>query len=360
MLVANKDKVLSVETIGFSNFTTKQPMPVDAVFGIASMTKPITATALMMLVDEGKVNVDDPVAKYIPEFADVKIGNTIKDGDSEKLELTKPKQVMRVRHLLTMTSGMGNSGADLYRRLESDPEPGHQTVGVWAREWARLPLAAEPGTKFMYIASNWTAAARIVEVASGMTFTEFLDRRLFDPLGMKDTTFFPDQGQLSRKPMFFSGVREAQRQKEQEEKLKSRVADAGTRTPTIIRAPSKAFLSLFPRADTGLVSTAADIGKFCQMFLNGGSLNGHRFLKKATVKKMLSRQTGTLKQSYGFGWWVHDDINRSSHGGATGGRMTIDKKYHVATVWMVDQPLRPEEAVKAFENAAVRLYGQPK
>jgi CubicO group peptidase (beta-lactamase class C family) len=157
--------------------------------------------------------------------------------------------------------------------------------------------------------------------------------------------------------MFFSGVREAQRRKEGEEKFKKMLAEAATRPPVRITGPSQAFLSSFPRADTGLVSTAADIGQFCRMILNGGSLNGLRFLKKATVERMLRKQTGTLKQTYGFGWWVHDDIHRSSHGGATGGRMTIDKKYHVATVWMVLQPLRPEEAVKAFEDAAVRLYG---
>ena len=149
----------------------------DTIFWIASMTKPITATAVLMLQDEGKLSVDDPVEKYLPEFKDLKTA----DG--------KPARVT-IRHLLTHTSGMGEISADEARAITN-------LAGLIPLYVAK-PVKFEPGTKWVYCQSGINTAARIVEVVSGMSFDEFVERRLFGPLGMKDTTFYLTEEQLPR------------------------------------------------------------------------------------------------------------------------------------------------------------------
>src|SRR5256885_8638517 len=168
-VVVKEDKVLHLECTGYADVAAKRPMTPDTLFWIASMTKPITGTAIVMLQDEGKLNVADPVAKYLPGFADLKTPS----GKPANLTITQ---------ILTHTSGLGEaSGPDAQKA---------KTLADLVPLWLAAPMQYEPGEKWKYTQSGINAAARIVEVVSGMTFDAFLQKRLFDPLGMKHTTFY--------------------------------------------------------------------------------------------------------------------------------------------------------------------------
>ena len=184
-LVADKDKVLSVEAVGFADVAAKKPMTPDALFWIASQSKPITATALMMLVDDGKVRLDDPVEKYLPEFKGVWLAA---ERDNEHVLLKHPKRPVTLRDLLRHTSGMPFASA--LERPTLDMLPLRVAVG----SYALTPLQYEPGSKYQYSNAGINTAGRIIEVVSGIPYEEFLQKRLFDPLGMRDTTFLARRG----------------------------------------------------------------------------------------------------------------------------------------------------------------------
>src|ERR1017187_1751561 len=174
-LVANGEKVLSLEAIGFADVAAGKPMRSDALFWIASQSKPMTATALMMLVDEGKVNLDDPVTKFLPEFNDQWLAV---ERDSDHVLLKRPKHRVTVRHVLSHTSGMAFKSAmeqptlDLLRLRDA------------VRSYAMMPLQFEPGTQYQYSNAGINTAGRIIEVVSGMPYEAFMEQRLFEPLGM--------------------------------------------------------------------------------------------------------------------------------------------------------------------------------
>ena len=167
----------------------KKPMRTDCLFWIASQSKPITAAALMMLVDEGKVKLDDPVEKYLPEFKGQMV---VAERDKEHVLLKKPKHPITVRNVLSHTSGLPFTSPIEKPTLDLFPLEGR------VRSYAMLPLDFEPGSKYMYSNAGINTAGRIIEVVSGMPYEKFLDKRLFKPLGMKDTTFWPSGEQLKR------------------------------------------------------------------------------------------------------------------------------------------------------------------
>ena len=176
-LVATRDRILHLEATGKADIGEGKPMRSDAIFWVASMTKPVTATAVLMLQEEGKLSVDDPVEKYLPEFQKLRTA----DG--------KPARVT-IRHLLTHTSGMGE--------ISSDEARGIKNLSGLIPLYVGKAVLYEPGTKWVYCQSGINSAARVVEVASGASFDEFVERRLFEPLGMKDTTFYLSEKQLPR------------------------------------------------------------------------------------------------------------------------------------------------------------------
>ncbi len=176
-VVVGKDKVLHLECTGFADVAPKKPMTADTLFWIASMTKPITGTAILMLQDEGKLNVTDPVAKYLPEFAKL----LTPSGKPANLTLAQ---------ILTHTSGLGEA--------RGPEEPKAKTLADLVPLWLAAPMQYEPGAKWQYTQSGINAAGRIVEVVSGMSFDAFLQRRLFDPLGMTNTTFYLTDDQRVR------------------------------------------------------------------------------------------------------------------------------------------------------------------
>ena len=173
-VVATKDKIIDCEAVGWANIETKEAMRPDSLFWIASMTKPVTAVALLMLQDEGKLNVSDPVAKYIPEFA------SLKTPSGKPANLT-------IAQMMTHTSGLGEANKDAAAKA--------RTLAELVPLFLAAPMQYEPGSRWQYTQSGINTTARIIEIASGMPFDVFVQKRIFDPLGMNDTTFYP-----ARKP----------------------------------------------------------------------------------------------------------------------------------------------------------------
>jgi CubicO group peptidase (beta-lactamase class C family) len=336
-LVADKDKVLSLEAVGFEDIAAKKPMKTDSVFWIASMSKPITGAALMILVDEGKVNVDDPVEKYLPEFRGQMVAVTQEDGVKA---LKPPKHPITVRNVLSHTSGL--PFASPVEKPTLDRLPLREAV----LSYAQTPLNSEPDTRYQYSNAGINTAGRIIEVVSGMPYEQFLDERFFKPLGMKDTTFWPNEEQVSR---LAKSYRPNAAKNDLEEfkigQLQYPLSDRGNR---------------YPMPAGGYFSTAADVGRFCQMLLNGGTLDGKRYLSEAAVKQMTSKQTGdALKDGYGFGFSVSPTT--FGHGGAHATNMTVDTQRGLVTVWMVQHGGYPNDggnAQGAFNKAAIAAFGK--
>ena len=335
-LVASKDKVLAVETVGFADIAAQKPMTPGTLFWIASQTKAMTASALMILVDESKVNVDDPVEKYLPEFRGQMVAI---EQDAEHALLRKPAHPITVREVLDHTSGLP------FKSPLEEPTLDGLPLRVAVRSYGTVPLKFEPGTKWDYSNAGINTAGRIIEVISGMSYEDFLQKRLCDPLGMKDTTFWPTDDQVKRLAKSY----------------KPNAAKTGleeTRVDQLIY-PLTDRARRFPMPAGGLFSTASDVARYCQMLLNGGTLEGHRILSEAAVKQMTTKQTAaTVEHSYGFG--LDTGGGNFGHGGAFATNMEINPRRNLITIWMVQHAGFPGDGGKAhgaFKQAADRLYG---
>jgi CubicO group peptidase (beta-lactamase class C family) len=345
-VVVSKDKVLHVGTTGLADVEAKRPMKEDTVFWIASMTKPVTAVAVMMLYDEGKLKPSDLVSKYIPEFADLKTPS----GKAANLTIT---------HILTHTSGLGEAFGEEARKAK--------TLKELVPFWVAKPTAFEPGEKWAYCQSGINAAGRIVEVVSGMSFDEFLQKRLFDPLDMKDTTFYPSDEQRKRMVTAFA-------KKEGKLEAVPPRADFGAKDRP-------------PQGNGGLFSTAPDYARFCQMLLNGGSLGGKRYLSAEALKFINTPQSGEIPTGFfqndtwgnrgkNYGWGLgtcvlkepHEGVaevlspGSFGHGGAWGTQAWVDPKKGVAYVLMVQRSNFPNsdasDVRRAFQKAASEAVGK--
>jgi CubicO group peptidase (beta-lactamase class C family) len=336
VLVADKDRVLAVEAIGFADIAANSLMGIEALFWIASQSKPITAAALMMLVDEGKVRLDDPVEKYLPEFRDLWL---VEEQDEKVRLLKRPKQRITVRHILSHTSGLP------FRSALEQPTLDLLPLRVAAGSYAMTPLLFEPGSRYQYSNAGINTAGRIIEVVSGMPYEEFLQKRLFTPLGMKDTTFRPDAGQLRR-------LAKAYRPGPGKKGL--------VETPIGQLKYPLSDRSRQPMPAGGLFSTAADLGRFCRMVLSGGSFEGKRYLSEAAVKEMTSKQTGPgVPQGYGLGWATGG--GGFGHGGAYATDLWIDAKRGLITVFLVQHAGFPGDGARslaAFRKAAEEGFGR--
>jgi CubicO group peptidase (beta-lactamase class C family) len=337
-LVADKEKVLSLDVLGFADVAAKKPLRPDALFWIASQSKPITAAALMILVDEGKVKIEDPVEKYLPEFKDVWLAV---EQDKEHVLLKKPKQPITVRHILSHTSGMP------FRSAMEQPTLDQLSLRNAVRSYVMTPLQTEPGSKYQYSNAGINTAGRIIEVVSNMPYEDFLDKRLFGPLGMKDTTFWPNEEQLTRLAKAYKPNAD-----------KTGLAET---TITQLTYPLN-DRKRRPMPAGGLFSTAADVGRFCQMVLGGGVFQGKRYLSEAAVAQMTSKQTGdALKEGYGLGWST--GAGSYGHGGAFATNMSIDAKRGLITVFLVQHNGFPGEGGKsqaAFRKAVDEQFGAGK
>ncbi|MFT5677318.1 MAG: CubicO group peptidase (beta-lactamase class C family) [Paraglaciecola sp.] len=367
-MIARNGKVVYSETYGLSDRESSKEMSEDALFRIYSMSKPITSVALMMLYEEGKFFLNDPVAKYIPELANLELavstadGTTsiISDGTTSKTvgagdvtkegQTRKPKRQPTIRDLMRHTAGLtygffGNTEVDkLYRKngVMGDPKA---DLKDFVTKLGKIPLQYEPGSKWHYSVSV-DVQGRLVEVLSGMRFSEFLQKRIFEPLDMEDTFFRVPKKKLDRLAQIYSP------------KGTGQGTDAflnGAKSTELVVSPPRTNLSylessVFESGGGGLVSSAMDYLKFSQMMLNGGQLNGVRILSPKTVEIMTTNHLGDLSVGsnagigFGLGFGVALDQGEIgeigsegtySWGGAAGTKFWIDPVEKLIGIFMV-------------------------
>ena len=342
--VVGRNDLLHLDAAGFADVAAKRPMRPDTLFWIASMTKPVTGAAVLILQDDGKLDVGDPVSKYLPEFA------ALKSPSGKPANLT-------ITQILTHTSGLGEASGPAAQQAK--------TLADLVPIWLAAPMQYEPGERWKYTQSGINAAARIVEVVSGVSFDAFVQKRLLDPLGMADTTFYLTDAQRSRVATGYAKNKET-----------------GALEPA---APRREFGSRDrpPQGHAGLFSTAPDYARFARMLLNGGVLDGRRYLSSGAMKLLASPQTRNLPTGFfqgetsgnrgsNYGWGIGTCVLRAphegaaamlspgtfGHGGAWGTQAWIDPVKGVAYVLMVqrsDFPNSDASVVRqAFQEAAAR------
>jgi CubicO group peptidase (beta-lactamase class C family) len=324
-LVGRRGVTGCLDAVGWQDVENKVPMKPDTLFRIASMTKPITAIAVMMLEDEGKLSVDDAVEKHLPEFKGQML---VKEKSGEAVTLVKSPRPITLKDLLTHTSGLPAPPpglGDLYRSR-------HKTLAEAVLVYSQRPLDFAPGSRWSYCNTGIDTLGRVVEVASGKPFEAFLDERLFKPLGMKDTFFYPTAETLARTAVVY---------KKDGEKI--------ARSDNFLGDPVN---GKFPLPAGGLYSTAADIARVCRLMLARGAWEGRRILSEASVEKMTRNHTGDLKAGFtpgivmGLGWQIvgtPEGVTATlspgtyGHGGAFGTQYWIDPARQLYVILMVQR-----------------------
>lgn len=276
VMVLRKGKIAYYEAFGYRDREKNVPMTRDSIFRIASMTKPFTALAIMMLAEEGKIQLPLPVSQYLPEFKDLKVGVEKKDPATGKAELVldAASREMTVQDLLRHTSGLTYSSGpfgkslvkDLYSELKLYVMP--PTNAELVTKLSQLPLQFHPGTTWEY-SMSYDVLARIVEVISGVEFDTFVAERIVKPLKLTDTAFWAEGAERQAR------IAEPQ------------INPATGQRPPILNVTKK---PIWFAGGSGLVSTAHDYARFCLMFLNGGVLDGVRLVSRKTVDQMTSNQ----------------------------------------------------------------------
>jgi CubicO group peptidase (beta-lactamase class C family) len=346
-VVAAKDKLLALDTIGLADVAKRKPMESNTLFWIASMTKPLTAVSILMLQDEGKLKVSDPVEKFIPEFA------ALKTPAGQPAHIT-------IEQILTHTSGLGEGDTATIKSAH--------TLADLIPIYLASPMLYEPGDHWRYTQSGINTAARIVEVTSGLSFDAFVSKRILKPLGMKNTTFYPNKKQRSHLATPY--IKDKQ-------------------TGTLTAAPYANFGNKGqpPFGNGGLFSTGPDYARFCQMLLNGGTFRGKHYLSPAAFEQLTTVHTGELKTGFlqtaeygnrgmNYGWGIGVDILKTphpgvaemlspgtfGHGGAWGTQAWIDPVRGLAYILMVQRPGVNGDGSKlrqAFQQAASDAFPQP-
>ncbi|OUW77307.1 MAG: hypothetical protein CBD74_12405 [Saprospirales bacterium TMED214] len=328
-LVAHGGKVVHLGAVGLADIEANKQMQSFGMFSIASMTKPVTATAVMILQDEGKLSVDDKISKYLPEFKNVKL----KDGSDPEREIT-------IRDAITHTSGL--AGNQVFASSLKDS----------VAQLAKKPLSFQPGKKWQY-SPGLNVAGRIVEIVAEKPFEVFVQERIFAPLKMNNTTFFPNEKQQPR----IAGLYRLDEKKALAE-VDNRIVD-----PSRVKSPNPSG---------GLFSTARDMYRFYQMILSGGQLRkGDRIVSREAVKQMTSPQTGELITGFtpgncwGLGWCivrqpqgVTEALSSGTygHGGAFGTQGWVDPETKTIYVLMIQRTDLPNsdasEIRKIFHKSA--------
>ena len=334
-LVANKDRILAVDAVGYANLARKRRMTPDSLFWIASITKPITGAAFMMLVDEGKVRVGDPVEKHLPEFADLRV---VAKRTKSRTVLVRPIRKVSLRDILSHMSGMPMTSPLEKPTLDLLP------LTVAARSYAMTPLESHPGRRYSYSNCGINTVGRVMETVSGVPYEEFLARRLLKPLGMKDTAFVPTRAQLARLA-----------DPHQPNPTKTRLVE--TRIPQFKYPLDDPSRHGFPGG--GLFCTARDLARFAQMILRGGVFGGKRYLSRAAIRQMTRRHTPPhIENGYGLGWLVEKDV--FGHGGSLGSKMMIHPKRDLITIFLFQHSGCLGDGANAYETfkkVALDTYG---
>lgn len=312
--VVTLDRTLHLESTGHADLASNRLMTPDTLFWIASMTKPVTGVAIMMLQDEGKLKLTDPVANYIPEFAG------LKSPSGQPANLT-------IIQILTHTSGLGEASGPAAQSAS--------TLADLVPVWLAAKMQFEPGAQWKYCQSGINLAGRIVEVVSGLSFNAFLQQRLFDPLGMTDTTFYPTKAQRARLATAYAKNK-----------------DAG-----LVPVPPRAGFGAPehpPQGNGGLFSTPQDYARFCQLLLGQGTVGSQRLLSPAAVKSLASIHTGEIptgffqteqwgKRGANYGWGVGTCILRTPHPGH--GEMLSPGSYGHGGAWGTQAWIDPVKGV---------------
>jgi CubicO group peptidase (beta-lactamase class C family) len=352
--VARRGKIVYQKSVGWRDWERKVAMSNDAIFRMYSMTKPIVSVAAMMLVEEGRLSLDEPVWKYIPEFRDMRVAVDSSDpaGGTSQLVTVPAKRDITVHDLLRHTSGLtygvlGTMTPVKQAYIDAEIFSQHWVLADWARAIAKLPLAFEPGTTFEYSHST-DVLGRVIEVASGQTLDVFLNERILGPLGMKDTAWEVAPDKVDRlaqpRPDVYTG-----------------------QTPKMLDLTAKAT---FFAGGHGLVSTASDYIRFCQMMVNGGTLDGVRILGPKTVAFMASNHLHAgispgpnyipgPGYGFGLGFAVRLETGQSDWpatvgeyfwAGAGGTYFWIDPKEQLVAVLLSQEPTRRQHYRVLFRD----------
>jgi CubicO group peptidase (beta-lactamase class C family) len=349
-LVGTRDRVVSLVAVGRRDIAANLPMLPDTLFRIASMTKPVTAIAVMMLADAGKLSVDDPVEKHLPEFRG-QMMVTAREGGT--IMLKKPARPITLRDVLTHTSGLPGS-----------PPPGLADPGTrpafslaeGVAAFSQRPLDFEPGRKWAYSNTGFDTLGRVVEVVSGQSYESFLEGRIIGPLGMADTTFDPSPVQLRRSAVAYERV------------------DGELRPVSASKVgPSPGARYSIPAG--GLYATAPDLAKLYQMMLRRGTVDGQRLLSESSVDAMTRLQTGDLAagftdgMGFGLGWGVVRtptgiiamlSPGSYGHGGGIGTQAWIDPKRGRFAILMIQRAgLRNADASEIRQELQRIAFGEP-
>jgi CubicO group peptidase (beta-lactamase class C family) len=345
-LVARHGSIASLEAVGYTDLDHKKPMRTDAIFQIHSMTKPVTATGIMLLMEEGKLALTDPVEKHLPEFRGMWLIESQEAGKTRALR--RPARPITIRDVLTHTSGMS-----------LNPPPGigelhgalHKTLAEAVSFFSQQPLEFEPGSKWQYSNTGLATAGRIIEVLSGMPYEKFLEARIFQPLGMKDSYIYPPPEKYDRIPSAYL--------------LKDGKPEKYFSDPLGEGAMKYRKGAKYPLPEGGIYTTASDIAAFYQMMLSGGTYNGVRLLSRATVDVMTAIHTGDLRTNgpgmgYGLGWAVVRDgagaqpltpVGTFGHGGRYGTYGFVDPKNDLIGVFMIQREGGSDERIAFMELA---------
>ena len=345
-LVIRKGRIAHLEAHGLMDVDMKKPMAKDSIFRIWSMSKPIAGTAILMLMEEGKVRLNDPVSKFIPEFTGMKVAVT-QTAPLPTYTVPATREIT-IQDLLTHVSGLGSGPASTAEMPRIARKPG-DTLADYIPRLGTTPLDFQPGSRWTYSpAAAFDTLGRVVEIASGLTFDQFLRQRIFDPLGMKNTFFSPSENHLSQIPSTYH-----------------RDAAALVKTEAMNRMFGPTYFS----GGGGLFSRAEDYAQFAEMLLEGGQLNGKRFLSPKTVELMASifvpdtmpgRSAG---RGFGLSVQVISDpiaagqrVSQGSFGwdGAYGTHFWIDPKEKIVRILMIQTDNPNRQLDRDFENAVMQ------
>ena len=311
-LVSRRGEIAHLECLGVQDKDTKAPLTPDTLFRIYSMTKPITSLALMMLYEEGKFQLNNPVARYIPAFERLRVWA---GGDEKKYDTKPCERAMTIRDLLTHTSGLtygfmrGHPVDALYRAAGIDGVNSvNMTLADFVETLADIPLLFSPGTEWSY-SMGTDVCGRLVEIFSGMPLDKFFSTRIFEPLGMVDTAFHVPADKLER---FASSYFKSP------ETGKEGLMDKGDATSSFAKQP------LFLSGGGGLVSTMMDYWRFCQMLLNGGEFDGHRFLSRKTIDFMRMNHLPEDQTTMGMSISTHSPLAAEGTGFGLGFAVVLD------------------------------------
>jgi CubicO group peptidase (beta-lactamase class C family) len=314
-LIARGGEVAHLKGYGLADIESRTPMTPDIMFRIASMTKAVTSVAVMMLVEEGRLSLNDPLSRYIPAFSTTGVAVAAEgaNASSPGYTVVAAERPITIRDLLTHTSGI-NYGtgiveaeyrqAGLYYWYFADKE---EMIGASIERLAGLPFVAQPGERWVYGFST-DVLGYLVEVASGMTLAEFFQSRIFDPVGMRDTHFYLPPAKRGRLAAVYQAT---------EDGRIVRAPDEGMGQGAYVDGPRLSY-----SGGAGLLSTAEDYARFLQMLLNGGVLDGARLLSPKTVQLMTANHVGDLYANgnlgFGLGFEVVEDVGRAARIGSEG------------------------------------------